>query len=170
MAHVPANECLILLVALLVIDALRPLLVTLITQDLIDCRLLVSGIVVHTTEMVPMVLLFAVLALATGEVIADPGVDLVLVADELCAVVGVDLGSEALLLAVGRELVVEDGVPVDADAVVFGGVRQLQKLLLRTPFCRYGTLLVKFTQVVAFRMISKMCWLGRKLDRNTYRS
>lgn len=66
-------------VAGLLIDRLRPVLV--VADEAEDGLFVVAGVVVGAAEVLPAVLLSAVLVAAAGEVEAEPGFDLVRVAD-----------------------------------------------------------------------------------------
>ncbi len=98
--------------------------------------------------MIPVILRLAVLVSATGEVEANPGINLILTADFLVAVVGIDLDSLALLAMVGAKLVIEHSIPVETDALLLGCVGELEELLLGAPFGGDGALLVELAQIV----------------------
>ena len=119
-----------------------------IPQDLVDGRLVVVGVVVRAGEVIPVVLLLAVLFLPRLEIKAQPAIDLVRLADLLGAVFGIDLLRAALLLVVRGGLVVQHGVPVDAHADVVCGLDHLQQLLLGAPFGGDGPLSVELAEVV----------------------
>lgn len=60
-----------------------------------------------------------------------------LLADILVPVFLVDLDGLALFSVVGGKLVVQDGVPVQADALFLGCAGELQQLVFGSPFCAY---------------------------------
>jgi hypothetical protein len=66
----------------------------------------------------------------------------------LVAVVGVDFDDVAFFLLVGGGVVVEDGVPVETDAVFFCEGGEGEEFVFGAPFCCYAALLVEFAEVV----------------------
>lgn len=66
----------------------------------------------------------------------------------LLAVIGVDFDDVAFFLLVGGGFVVEDCVPVEADAGFFGGGGEGEEFVFGAPFCCYAALLVEFAEVV----------------------
>lgn len=108
----------------------------LITHNLIDGLLsLIPRIIVHATEMIPVVLHIAVLVTSAGKVEAHPGFNLILVALELGAVLLFDLCGETLLLVIGCELVVQDSVPIKPDLILLCRLEEGFELRSCSPFC-----------------------------------
>jgi hypothetical protein len=79
----------------------------LVAKDLVDCGLVVVGIVIGAGEGVPVILLLRIFITASREIDAKLGIDLVRVGDGLVTIFLVNLLCFALLLVVCSGFVVE---------------------------------------------------------------
>ena len=130
----------------LVVYTLTPSLT--LTLNLEDSIASTFSIIIRTTEMIPMVLLLAVLVASAFKVETQPCGDLMTVRDLLVAVVGVDFDDVAFLLLVGGGFVVEHRVPVETDARVLCGFGEGHQFIFRAPLGGLAALLVEFAEVV----------------------
>ncbi|KAG9701318.1 putative alpha-amylase, partial [Aureobasidium melanogenum] len=122
-----------------------------------------SSIIIRTTKMIPMVLLFRVFIASAIEVETQPCSNLLALGDLLVAVVGVYFNNVAFLFFVGGGFVVEYCVPVEADACVFGGGGEGEEFVFGAPFCGYAALLIKFAEIVQVVHIVAVALCGMSL-------
>lgn len=90
------------------------------TSQLVDGLLLIRSIVISAREVIPVVLLLAVLLSSAGKVESQPGGNLIRLGHLSVAIILVDFNGMRLLLLVCSSFVVQNCVPVEADSKFLG--------------------------------------------------
>jgi hypothetical protein len=125
-----------------------PLPIALLAHDLEYGLFAICGIEVDAAKVVPVIFHFAVLVSPTRKVEANPGVDLMFLTQDPGAIVFINLYDLTLLYVIGSELVVENGIPVEADSGLLGRLAKLKQFGFGSPFGSNGSLLIKLAKIV----------------------